>query len=1217
MARPGAGAAVPVVGPPGRGPAGRAVVQMAVEVRVLGAVEAHVDGRPVDLGHARQRCVLVALLVDADRPVPVDQLLDRVWGDRLPLRARAALYSYLSRLRRVLAAVGGAGIVRQPGGYLLTVDPMAVDLHRFRRLVARARESTDDVAAALLAEALALWRGPAFARLDTPWLNAVRAALDRERLAAELDRNDLALRLGTHAAVLAELSAGAAAYPLDERLAGQLLLALYRSGRQADALAHYQQLRLRLVEELGADPSAPLRRLHRQILTADPALAVPVRAGPSGAERSGAGRSGAGRSGAGRSGAEPSGAGRSSAGRPPVPRQLPASPRSFSGRERELAALSTALAAQPGGRGPVLISAVGGLGGIGKTWLALRWAYDNLDRFPDGQLAVDLRGFDPAGEPMPPTVALRGFLDALGVDPAAIPADPAAQAALYRSAVAGKRMLILLDNARDTAQAAPLLPGSAGCTVLVTSRRQLLGLVTAHGARPLALDVLTEPEARRLLVQHLGADRVAAEPEPVAALLDCCAGLPLALGIIAARAAVRPDRPLGTLAAELRDAATRLDAFDAGELTVNLRAVLACSSRALPPDAARMFHLVGQAPGPDLGLPAAASMAGLAAGRAGHLLRELAHAHLVTEAGPGRYRMHDLVRLHAVEQAHALDSAEHRRAALHRLLDHYLHTAHAAAVLLLPHRDPLALTPVQPGVVPQPLTDQSAALAWFGTELPALLAAVHQAADAGLDLHAWQLAWTLTTFLDRQGRWQEWAATQRVALAAAQRLADPAGQAQASRSLARAYTQLGNYPDADAHLRLAVQLFGELGDRTAQAHTSLDLARVLARQGEFGEALAHTRQTLQLYRAAGNRARQANALNAAGWYHAQLGEHQQALASCEQASPCTRSSGTGTARRTPGTAWATSTIASATTRGRSAATGRPWTCSGRPATATTRPAPSPTSATASTPPTRPAPPGTPGSRLCPFWTNWGMPTRRSSGPSCTTSADQADPTAWPLTSRFKVRRRSAGQGGRCGPPVRGGRHDRRGRRCPAGRIGPGGAGMVDDRTGARRGARARGWLARYGPAEIGATLGAVLAAALAHRLAGPAAAALAGSIGEAIGFYAVIIGRDLRRERATSARPRSVPRTVRDVLVEFGPAELVDTFGARPLAMYLGPVLVGSLTAGILVGKLAADVVFYTLAIIGYELRASLAARPATPGPTEALAGAGGPRSDRTVHSDH
>ncbi|SNY65230.1 AfsR/SARP family transcriptional regulator [Paractinoplanes atraurantiacus] len=808
---------------------------MATRFQLLGAVEARAGGRVLELGHRRQCAVLAVLLLEANRPVTAGELVNRVWGGRAPQRDRETLYGYLSRLRGALAPAGDARIIRRASGYVLTVEPEAVDVHRFHRLVASARK-IDDCLAALEAyeEALALWRGEALPGLDTPWLNDRRDALDRCRREAGLERNELALRCGRQARVLDEMSAAAAAHPLDERLAGQLMLGLYRAGRQGEALDCYRRLRTRLADEVGVDPGEPLRSLHRRILRADPSLAAPV------ARR--------------------------------VPSQVPAPPSTFTGRAAELARLSELA---PGAVGVIV-----GPGGVGKTWTARRWAHEHRAGYPDGQLFADLRGFDPAGPPVPAAVVIRRFLDALGVAAASVPADPDAQTALYRSLVAGRRMIIVLDNARDSAHAAPLLPGAAGCAVLVTSRHELVGLVTAHGARPVALGTLGDDEARRLLAGHLGGDRVAAEPAAVRALLRHCAGLPLALGIVAARAAVHPGLPLAELAAELEDAATRLDALDGGELAVNVRAALSCSAEALSEGEARLFALLGSAAGEDAGLDAIASLAGLPAAATRGLLRGLTAAHLVAEPRPGRWHMHDLVRLYAAERPGA---APDRPAARRRLLDHYLRTAYAANRALAPLRDP-----IDPGPVEAPIPSEARATAWFAAEHANLLAAVAAAHDNGLDTHAWQLAWAMATYLDRHAHWRDQAAVHLTAEAAARRLGDRAAQAYALNGLARAEIWLGRYEQARAHLRSALEL---LDDPAGRAHLHRALARSHARDGDPRQALAHDEQALALYAEAGHRCGQATALNAIGWHHAHLGEQEQALRFCVRALALHRDNG--------------------------------------------------------------------------------------------------------------------------------------------------------------------------------------------------------------------------------------------------------------------------------------------------------------------------------------
>jgi tetratricopeptide (TPR) repeat protein/transcriptional regulator with XRE-family HTH domain len=584
-----------------------------------------------------------------------------------------------------------------------------------------------------------------------------------------------------------------------------------------------------------------------------------------------------------------------------IPRQLPAAAADFTGRSAELAALTGMLdQAGAGAPGTVVISAIGGTAGVGKTALAVYWAHQVAGRFGDGQLYVNLRGFDPSAIPAAPEAAIRGFLDALGVPPERIPPLPEAQAALYRSLLTDKRMLIVADNARDEQQVRPLLPASPGTLVLVTSRSQLGGLAAADGARLVTLDVLSHAEAVALLAARLGAARAGAEPAAAGRIASLCACLPLALTVAAARAATRPGFPLAALADELTDAVGRLDALDAGDPGSSVRAVFSWSTRQLTDQAARMFGLLGLHPGPDITVPAVASLAGIAQADARRLLRELASAHLIAEHVPGRYAFHDLLRAYAAEQAHHIGSQADRDAAIGRMLDHYLHTAARAGRLLEPGKEPVILAPPRPGAAPGQPADHSQALAWFEAEYQILLAALTLATESELDTHAWQLSWAMEPFLRARGHWQERAATQRTALAAATRLGDTAAQALSTRLLANACTDLGDQDQALAYYASSRTLYQRLGNWVGEAKLHQNLGVLAARQGRYADALEYAEQALRMYQAIGDKACEAEALNDVGWCHGLLGDYQQARAFCHQT--LTLSTETGY-RSIEGNAW--------------------------------------------------------------------------------------------------------------------------------------------------------------------------------------------------------------------------------------------------------------------------------------------------------------------------
>ena len=566
-----------------------------------------------------------------------------------------------------------------------------------------------------------------------------------------------------------------------------------------------------------------------------------------------------------------------------APRQLPAAIADFTGRAAELAALSRiADDAGTGAPGTVVISAIGGTAGVGKTALAVHWAHRVAGRFGDGQLYVNLRGFDPTGVPATPAEAVRGFLDALGVPPDKIPPMPDAQAGLYRGLVADRKILIVLDNARDERQVRPLLPASPDSLVLVTSRNQLTGLAAADGARLITLDVMSHGEAVAMLTARVGHARAAAEPEAIAEIATLCACLPLALAVVAARAAARPGFPLTELAAELRDTAGRLDALDAGEQAASVQTVFSWSYSQLSPEAARLFRLLGLHPGPDISVPAAASLAATGHPQARRMLRELTRAHLVAERDPGRYAFHDLLRAYAAAQARDTDTEPESAAATARLLGHYLHTANTASLLLQPTRDPITLAVLTPGTAPEPLAHYTQAMTWFDAEHDVLSAAVMRAAGSGFDRHAWQLAWAIAEYLQRHGHWDERISVLVTGLAAATRLGDKTGQALSHRLLAYAYSRVGDYGQAGTHVRHSLELSRQVGDRRGEARARTVLGAIAAFQGRYADAIGHCDQALQLFRAVGNRAGEAEMLNNIGWYHALVGDYQQTREFCQK-----------------------------------------------------------------------------------------------------------------------------------------------------------------------------------------------------------------------------------------------------------------------------------------------------------------------------------------------
>jgi DNA-binding SARP family transcriptional activator len=803
------------------GVAGQARHQ-GIRFRVLGPVELVHGDRSITVGHSKQRSVLAVLLIEANQTVPTEQFIDRVWGENPPARVRNVLSGYITRIRAAITAADDAGDVtvsRRSGGYVLVVPPDRVDLHRFRALVTRAEDADRASRATLLGEALSLWRGPAFAGTAGSWLDGMRTAVARERLSAVIARAQASLQLGQHAQIVDELTALAAEQPLDERVAGKLMLALHGSGRQAQALSVYAAMRDRLAEELGVDPGDELRRLHRQLLGSQEAPTVGEMVPRSGV----------------------------------VPRQLPPAAAHFTGRTSDLRQLAEQTAAVAAGHpSTVVISVIHGSAGVGKTTLAVYWAHQAAAQFPDGQIYLNLRGFDQSQPPLQPTEALAALLRALDIAPQHVPATLDEQASLYRSVVAGKRLLIVLDNAATTGQVRPLLPGAHRCMVLVTSRNQLSGLAAGDGARQLALDVLGLPDALTLLSRIVGEQRVAAESAAAEALAELSARLPLALRIVANHLLTRPDAKLTELRDELADEQHRLDALATDEDATTVRAVFSLSYHALKPPAARTFRLLGLHEGQQISDSAAAALAGVPVAQIPPLLATLCEGHLLERVGPRRYQFHDLLRLYAAERARVEESPDDQRRITRRMLGWYLATAAAADRILAPGRFREQRDDLDPEWSAVTFTDHGAALAWCEAESRNVLACVRQAAATGEHIIAWQLARAQRGYFELRMPWPEWLSTHEIGLESARHLGDRAAQATLLNNLGSAHYYPRRFAEASRCYREAQAIWQELGDLRGQANTTNNLGNLLSETRQLPAAIEHYQQALVLYRASGD-----------------------------------------------------------------------------------------------------------------------------------------------------------------------------------------------------------------------------------------------------------------------------------------------------------------------------------------------------------------------------
>ncbi|WP_330331349.1 NB-ARC domain-containing protein [Streptomyces sp. NBC_00536] len=837
-----------------------------MEFRLLGSVSVASEAGDLPLGPAKRTSLLAALLLRPNHPVPLRQLTASLWDGEPPARARSVIQGHVSRLRTLLDTVEagsfGVELATQGAAYVLRMPEALLDAHRFEEMVTRAQgQCSVGDSVVMYQEALALWRGPALTGVHpTPPLQLAADALEELRLTTVEHLAAGYGRLGAHAQAAAVLRAEAGAHPLRESLAAALVTALRRAGRRSEALDWFHHTRRLLAEELGVDPGDELSDAYAAALRGQ--SCETGQSGPgarSGAEDHG-GRTGAAREGAY---APP---------RIPAPRTryadtldlMPRPPRGFHGREAELAALSGATAAEA----PVCL--VTGPAGVGKSALVVHWAHLHQDRFPDGRLHADLRGFSDTGEAAPLDV-LREFLLALGVEPLRLPETVTRAAALFRSLTAGRRLLIVLDNVRASEQVRPLLPGGSECVTVVTSRHRLRGLIASDAARPVPLGVLGPEDGTALLAAVLGTDRVHTEPLAARQLARLCDGLPLALRVAAARLADQPHLSLTAMAAELSDTTRRLGLLDAEDTGV--RAALHLSVRRLPPGAAHQLAHLGRHPGTHIDRDVAAALAGTGPAEAEAALDQLAAAHLLTYGAPGRWVLHDLVRLYARDM-------ETGPEALPRLLDLYIATGLAAAGAAERDGTPCFATPADFGR-PQEVRefrDRDEAMAWYTAQREDLALAAAAAHAAGLHGRAWRIVlslWPLMVWRVLDG----WAPLLRTALDSARADEDPHGQSRVLALLGWVLTEEGRPEEAMAHLEAACLLAARAGDRGAQATALVNLSLARAALGELDVAARGCVRAAELAREAGDPATERLALYHLSRHQLGSGEWREALES--------------------------------------------------------------------------------------------------------------------------------------------------------------------------------------------------------------------------------------------------------------------------------------------------------------------------------------------------
>ncbi len=839
-----------------------------VRFRILGPLEVWTGQDWSGIGAPKWRALLAALLLNPGQVVSTDRLAAELWGDDPPDRAANLVSVYVLRLRRALGDPEGRVLTTRAPGYQLLLGPGDLDAECFETLAGQGRAALADGdpsrAAGKLAEALELWRGRALADVPPSALVAAEAdRLEESRLSALELRIEADLGCGRGAQLVPDLRRLLSDEPLREGLWALLIRALDGAGRHAEALAAYGQAREVIAEELGVDPGPELQRLYQAMLTADagtrepPAAATAAR--PAGSSAEGTHR-------------------RAGPGSPSrrAPAQLPADVADFTGRAGPLERLYGLLSgARSPVNGAVPVAVVAGTPGLGKTALAIHAAHRLRPDFPDGQLFASLRGG--SEDPVPPDEVLARFLRDLGVDGARVPVDAEERAAMYRTRLAERQMLIVLDDARDAAQVRPLLPGTGSCAVIVSSRHRLSDLA---GSRLIDLDLLDDNEAAELFTRIIGADRAEAEPGPVGDVLGVCAGLPLAIRIAGARLAARRGWTVRTLAVRLADQRRRMDELTAGDL--GMRACFQVSFDALPSKSmngaapARTFRLLGVWQGPSIGLPAAAALIGEPEDPVSDALEVLVDANLLESPAPERYRLHDLLRAYAAERARADDPPQAVDDAVWRVLDWYLRTADAAAAVVAPYRERVPLGPPEPGCEPYVFGSAEEALDWSERERTNLVAATRQAASHGLHDIAWKLPVAATVCFDRLGYRAEWLTTHRIALDSVRELGDRRGEAWVLNNLGMVLGQQ-HVNDAVGYFEQALAILRETGDREGQARAANNLAFCYVILGRYEEAVPALLDALELQRDLGRQYGEAVALCNLGEAYVELGRHGEAI----------------------------------------------------------------------------------------------------------------------------------------------------------------------------------------------------------------------------------------------------------------------------------------------------------------------------------------------------